>query len=127
MHELVIRLYKLIDECTFKVDITKEPSHLDILVHAYWHYEVKILCNAQPDDGDNKLIYEEVLRKAKGCEAAVREYNQLIEANPTMTFAFQQSKEVAMGAFKVKKQSSGRSWKRSTSGSRERQHNPIIT
>ena len=81
-------------------------------------------CNTPPDDSDNKLTYETVLRKAKEHEAAVREYIWLVEENLTMTTAFQQMKQVAIDAFKVKKQSSRGSWKMSTFGSRERQQKP---
>ena len=105
MYELDIRLYKVINECGFKVDNIKEHICLHILVHACQYYAVKKWCNTQPGDDENKLMYEAVLRKGKEHEAAVRQYIHLVEENPTMTTAFQQTKQVAVDTLKVKKQS----------------------
>ena len=103
IHELDIRLSKVINKCAFKVDIIKECITLDILVYTCQYYEVKKWCNTQPNNGNNKLTYEAVLRKAKEHEAEVTEYIHLVEENPTMTTAFQQTKQVAVDALKIMK------------------------
>ena len=120
-HELDIRLSKLIDEFAFRRDKVREHIKLDILVHACRYYEVKKWCNSQSDEGKHKLTYEAVLKKAKEHEAAVREYICLADENPTMTTAFQQTKQVVIDAFKSKSRNPRCTHRRSTSGSRERQ------
>ena len=64
---------------------------------------MKKWCNSQPDEGEHKLTYEAVLKKAKEYEAGVREYIHLAEENLTMTTAFQQKKQAVIDAFKAKR------------------------
>ena len=64
IHELNIRLSKLIDTCAFRLNEIREHIRLDILAHACRYYEVKKWCNCQSDEGEHKLTNEVVMKKA---------------------------------------------------------------
>ena len=128
IHELDLRLSKLVDECAFPTDEIKQHIKLDILVHSTRYYEVKRWCNTQEDTGEHKLTYD-VLKRAKEHEAAVREYKKMAEDNPTLTTAYMETKQqVAVDAIHSKgkhpRHRRDRRHSRSRSGSRDRARKP---
>ena len=137
IHQLDLRLSKLIDDCAFPKEEIKEHIQLDILIHACRYYEVKKWCNGQPEEGENKLTYQKVLTKAKEHEAAVREYLAMSKDTPTLTTGYLQTRQMEVDALQAnrtygkKKQKkrfhNSRSRSRSNSGSRDRQNKPRTT